>query len=129
MTRTATQGLLMVGAFVAVLVVVSVALIRPDTRGLRGTVVGAALGIVNLVVGYLLTRQSLRHGMKSAMGTLVGGFIARLFVLVVLIVAFQRTGAADPTAFGLTFLIFFFAYLGVEVLLVERSLDRARSAA
>jgi hypothetical protein len=100
-------------------VVASVAFIRLDTRGIRGTVVGAGLGLVNLLVGYLVTRQSVRHGMKSAMGTLVGGFVARLFVVVVLIVLFQRTGAADPTAFALTFLVFFFVYLGVEVLLVE----------
>jgi threonine/homoserine/homoserine lactone efflux protein len=129
MTRTTTQVLLMVAGFVALLVVASVALIRLDTRGLRGIVIGAGLGLVNLLVGYLVTRQSLRHGMKSAMGTLAGGFIARLFVVVVLIVLFQRTGAADPTAFALTFLVFFFVYLGVEVLLVERSRDEERRAA
>jgi len=35
----------------------------------------------------------------------------------------QRTGTADPAAFGLTFMVFFFIYLGVEVLLIERSLN------
>jgi Ca2+/H+ antiporter len=95
----------------------------------RGTVIGAALGLVNLLVGWLVTRHALRHGMKSAMTTLAGGFLARLFVVVVLILLFRRTGAADPTAFALTFLVFFFAYLGVEVVLVERTLDRTRRAA
>jgi zinc transporter ZupT len=128
-TRTATQGLIFVGVFIAGLAVVSVALIKPDTRGMRGTVIGAALGVVNLLVGYLVTRHSLRHGMRSAMGTLVGGFLARLLVLAVLIVFFQRTGTADPTAFALTFLVFFFVYLGLEMLLVERTSGRARSAA
>jgi hypothetical protein len=44
-------------------------------------------------------------------------------------VAFQRTGAANPVAFALTFLVFFFAYLAVEVILVERSLNGTRRAA
>ena len=129
MSRTATQGLIFVGVFIAGLAVVAASLIRPDTRGMRGAVIGATLGIVNLLVGYVVTRQSLRHGMRNAMGTMVGGFLARLLVLAVLIVFFQRTGAADPTAFALTFLVFFFVYLGLEMLLVERTLGRARRAA
>jgi uncharacterized membrane protein len=59
--------------------------------------------------------------MKSAMATLAGGFIARLFVVVAMILLFRRTGSVDPAAFALTFLVFFFAYLGVEMILVERS--------
>jgi hypothetical protein len=35
---------------------------------------------------------------------------------------FRRTGSVDPAAFALTFLVFFFAYLGLEMILVERSL-------
>jgi hypothetical protein len=61
--------------------------------------------------------------MKQALMTVVGGMIARLVVVAGLMVLFQRTGAADPAAFALTFLAFFFVYLGVEVLLVERPLD------
>ena len=41
---------------------------------------------------------------------------------------FRRTGSVDPAAFALTFLVFFFLYLGVELLLVERSLAGARRA-
>ena len=44
-------------------------------------------------------------------------------------VVFRRTGAADPAAFALTFLVFFFVYLGVEMILVERSLAGTRRAA
>ncbi len=35
---------------------------------------------------------------------------------------FRRTGSVDPAAFALTFLVFFFAYLGLEMILVDRSL-------
>jgi hypothetical protein len=129
MTRTATPVLVMAGAFIALLVVASAALIELDREGVRGTLIGAGLGVVNLAVGYLVTRRTLRRGMKSAMATLAGGFLARLLVVAGLMVYFQRTGAADPAAFALTFLVFFFVYLALEVLLVERSLDGTRSAA
>jgi hypothetical protein len=66
--------------------------------------------------------------MKSAMTMIAAGFAARLFVLAGLMVLFQRTGVADPAAFALTFLVFFFVYLDVEVLLVERSIDGKRRA-
>ena len=128
MTRTATQGLVLVGGFIALLVVTSVAVIKLDREGVRGTVIGAGLGLVNLAVGSLVMRRVLRREMKSAVRMIVAGFAARLLVVAGLVVLFQRTGAADPAAFALTFLVFFFVYLGVEVLLVERSIDGKRRA-
>jgi len=122
MSRTATQGLVMVGGFIGLLVVAAVAFVKPDGDGARGAAIGAGLGIVNLAVGWAVTRRSLRHGMKSAMATLTGGFIARLLVVVGMMLLFRRTGSVDPAAFALTFLVFFFAYLGVEMILVERSM-------
>lgn len=129
MSRTTTQGLLMVGAFVGLLALAALAFVEPDGDGARGAAVGAGLGLLNLAVGYAVTRRSLRHGMKSAMATLAGGFIARLFVVAGLMLVFRRTDTVDPAAFALTFLVFFFAYLGVEMLLVERSLTRTPEAA
>ena len=128
MKRTTSQGLLMVGGFIGLIVVAAVAFVEPDADGARGALVGAGLGLVNLAVGYVVTQRSLRNGMQSAMATLAGGFIARLIVVVSLMLLFRRTGAIDPAAFALTFLAFFFAYLGVEMILVERSLTRAREA-
>lgn len=127
MSRTAQQGLLMVGGFIGLLVLAAVAFVEPDGDGARGALIGAGIGLLNLGVGYLVTRRSLRHGMKSAMATLAGGFIARLFVVAGLMLLFRRTGSVDPAAFALTFLVFFFAYLGVEMILVERSLTPSSS--
>jgi hypothetical protein len=127
-TRTATQGLVMIGAFVALLLVTAAAFVKFDGHGLRGTAVGAGLGVLNLALGLLATRRALRLKMSSAVGTVAGGFVLRLLVVVVLMVVFQRTEAVDPAAFALTFLIFFFVYLGVELLMVERSLTPARKA-
>ncbi len=129
MSRTASQGLLMIGGFIGLLVLAAVAFVEPDGDGARGAAIGAGLGLLNLGVGYAVTRRSLRQGMKSAMATLAGGFIVRLFVVVGLMLLFRRTGSVDPAAFALTFMVFFFAYLGVEMILVERSLTRTREVA
>jgi hypothetical protein len=118
----------MVGGFIALLVLVALAFVTPDADAARGAAVGAGLGLANLGVGYVVTQRSLRDGMKSAMATLAGGFFARLVVVVGLMLLFRRTGSVDPAAFALTFLAFFFAYLGVEMILVERSLTRSREA-
>ena len=128
MSRTASQGLVMVGAFIGLLVIVALAFVEPDGDGARGALIGAGLGLLNLGVGYLVTKRSLRHGMKSAMATLAGGFLARLFVVAGMILLFRRTGSVDPAAFALTFLVFFFAYLGLEMVLVERSTAPSNSS-
>ena len=128
MTRTATQGLVMIGGFVALLLVTAAAFVKFDGHGLAGTAAGAGLGLLNLALGLLATRRSLRSKMNSAVATVAGGFILRLLAVVVLMVIFQRTEAVDPAAFALTFLVFFFVYLGVELLMVERSLSPARKA-
>jgi hypothetical protein len=129
MTRTASQGLVMVGAFIGLLVLAALAFVELDSEGVRGALIGAGLGIVNLAVGYVLTRRTLRQGMKSAMNTLLGGFFVRLVVVVGLMLFFRRTGSVDPAAFALTFLVFFFVYLGVELVLVERSVGGTRRTA
>ena len=129
MNRTTSQGLIMVGGFVVLLMAAAGALVSFDPDGVRGMAVGAGLGLVNLALGYVVTRRALEHGMKSAMATLAGGFIARLVAVVFLMLVFRRTGSVDPAAFALTFLVFFFLYLGVELLLVERSMTGARRAA
>ena len=129
MSRTASQGLLMVGAFMGLLVLAAVAFVKPTGDAGRGALIGVAVGLLNLGLGYLVTSRSLRHGMKSAMATLAGGFLARLFVVVGLMLVFRRTGSVDPAAFALTFLVFFFAYLGLEMILVERSLAAGRREA
>ena len=126
MGRTASWGLLMVGGFIVLLVGATVAVVEPDRQGAWGAAVGAGLGLVNLGVGYLVMRRALRGGLNSALATLVGGFIARLVAVVGLMLVFRRTESIDETAFALTFLVFFFVFLAVELLLVERSLDRSR---
>lgn len=117
----------MFGLFLAFLVVASVLFGSLDSRG-RGSLVGAGLGLLNLIVGYLMTRRTLRHGLSTAMATFVSGFIGRLIVISAVTLVFQRTGLANATSFALTFMLFFFVHLGVEVLMVQRSLSTAQKA-
>jgi len=119
-TRTASAGLLMVAGFILLLAVASLYLIKLDAAGRLGLAIGAGLGVLNLAVGGWITLRALRRGMRSAMATLLGGFFARLVAVAGLVILFQRTDGVDAIAFALSFMIFFFAYLGVEVLLVER---------
>jgi zinc transporter ZupT len=129
MRRAVTSGLITLGVLLPLLVIAAVAFVQFDGDAVRGAVIGAALGLVNLILGYRATRRTLERGMTSAMATLAGGFVARLLVVVGLVILFQRTGAADPAAFALTFLAFFLVYMVVEVLMVQRSLSKPGRAA
>ena len=129
MRRAVTSTLVMLGVLLSLLVIAAVAFVRFDGDGVRGAVIGAALGLVNLILGYRVTRRTLERGMTSAMATLAGGFVARLLIVAGLVILFQRTGAADPATFALTFLAFFLVYLVVEVLMVQRSLSKPGRAA
>ena len=124
MTRTTTVGLALVAGMVLLLAAVSSFFIEFDKAGRNGAALGAGLGVLNLAVGYLLTKRSLRHGMKSAMATLMGGFLFRLMAVVALVLAFHRTELVSEVAFALVFMVFFFAYIALEIAMVDRALGR-----
>ncbi len=124
MTKTATAGVAMIGGMTLLLALLIGWLVRFDGPGLVGAAVGAGLGIVNLVVGYWITKRSLRRSMDSALGVLLGGFLVRLAAVAVLIVVFGKTETVDATAFALTFMVFFFLFIMLEMLLVQRAMNR-----
>ena len=129
MTRTTNAGLAMVAAFALLLGISLFVFVRFDRPGFVGAGIGAAVGIANLVVGLWLARRALRRGMKSAMGTLLGGFFARLVLLGGLVVVFARTDAVSEIAFALVFMVFFFLYVGAEIVLINGALHGARGSA
>jgi hypothetical protein len=129
MTRTVSVGLALVAGMALLLAVASALFIDFDRAGRNGALAGAGLGILNLAVGYWLTRRALRRGgMKSAMTTLLGGFLVRLVVLVGLAFLFHAIEGISEVAFALVFMVFFFVYVAIEVLLVERTLQTGRPA-
>ena len=117
----AKRGLLVTGGFVVLVAAVSLFFVSFSSASARGVALGAALGIVNLVVGLIVTRRSMRQGVTSTTATVAGGFGARLVVLVALFLAFRGSSTVDAAAFGLTFVAFFFVYLAAEIVMIERS--------
>jgi hypothetical protein len=97
------------------------------TPVVAGIVVGAVLGVANLAAGAVVTRRMLHRDLEALMGGLLGGFAARLVVLVSLILVFRAGDAVSAMAFGITFVSFVFVYLTVELCMVQQY--RTRSAA
>jgi hypothetical protein len=126
-TRTTNVTLALVGGMALLVLAGYCALVRLDGPGIAGTAIGTGLGLLNLLIGIYVARRALRHGMQSAMRTLLGGFFGRMVVLAALILVFQRTSGVNEVAFALSFMVLFFVFLGVELYLVERSLQRRSS--
>lgn len=94
-------------------VVVSISL---ESAALRGVLIGAALGVANLLVGAHFTNRSLAGRPGDALVHIAAGFGARFIVLVTLLALFTfATGlGVSPAAFGFTFVAFVFVYFGIE---------------
>jgi hypothetical protein len=123
-TTNTTIGYLAAGTFVLLLGGALAFAVEFDRPGLAGIGLGALAGALNLVVGLRLTARALRRGGKSVLRTMVGGFFGRFITLVVLIVVFHSMEAVNEVGFGITFMIFFMVFMGLEVRLVEKSLRR-----
>jgi hypothetical protein len=94
-----------------------------DRDGLMGVAIGTGVGLLNMAVSYTMATRALKQGMTSAMATLMGGFFARLIVLVVLLFWFQKLAAVDAVAFALSFMMLFFMTVAIEIQLVDRTLS------
>lgn len=107
----------------AVAVAVCVAIDDPTVRGVA---IGAALGLVNLLVGASFTRRALAGEQGAVLVNIAAGFGARFVVLVGLMMLFTfATGlGVSPAAFGFTFLAFVFVYFGIEAVVAARLLGR-----
>jgi len=124
MSKLTSTGLWAVGGFVLLIGAATVKVVDFDSAGWWGAGIGAALGILNLVLGGWITARALRNKDASPLGGLGGGFLARLLVLVVLTLVFQRVDAVNEAAFALVFMMFFFVFVALELVLVERATHR-----
>ena len=98
MTRAVSVGLALVAGMVLLLAAMCVLVLDFDRAGWTGAAIGAGLGLVNFAAGFWVTRRSLTGGLKSAMGTLLGGFFVRMVLLVVLVFLFHKTEAVSEAA-------------------------------
>ena len=121
MNSTTNTAIALTAGMTVMLMVAAAYFVRFDRAGVLGIAIGAGLGLANLAISYKLTVRSLAKGMNSMMGVLMGGFFARLVLLVGLMLIFQGTPAISAASFALTFMIFFFANLVLEILLVSKT--------
>ncbi len=113
----------MVAGMVIMLMAATAYFVRFDGAGLIGLAIGVGLGLVNMAVSLKLTASALRDpskGMDSALLVLLGGFFARLTLLIVLTLAFQGTPSISATAFAMGFMVLFFLNLMLEMLVISR---------
>ena len=108
---------------VAVALVISLLVQGAVTRGI---LIGAAFGLVNLIVGAHFTRKALAGEPGAVLVNIAAGFGARFIVMIALLVLFTYASAlgVSPAAFGFTFLAFVFVYFGIEAAIAFRLLNR-----
>jgi hypothetical protein len=124
---TSSRALVLAGMMGALLVValVVVLLVRGlDGPALAGLGIGGALGAVNLAAGGLLLAFTLRRRPKAALAVSLGGFFVRLGVLLGLTYGFSTVEAVDEITFAVSFVVFFFLFLVVEIGIVSRASKR-----
>ena len=93
-----------------------------------GVAWGAIVGGLNIAVSGWLLARTLRRRPERAILVSVGGFFVRLVVLLGLTFAFWKTDGVDEMSFAVSFVIFFFAFLFVEIALLERVSRRSKGA-
>jgi hypothetical protein len=116
--RTST---LFIGAALVVLAAVA-ASVAVDGAALRGVLIGASLGLVNLVLGAHFTSRSLAGEPGAVLVNIAAGFGARFLVLIGLLAVFTFVSGlgVSPAAFGFTFVVLMFVYFGIEATLALR---------
>ena len=134
MNKAKNIGLAMTAAMTLLLVFLLLLVVDFDRAGLVGVSIGAGLGLLHLLAGAWLARRALSNAdrpgsMTAIMGTMLGSMFVKMVVLIGLLLWFHTLPGINEIAFALTFMIFFFAYLGVLVMLVERILNRNGSPA
>ena len=85
-----------------------------------GVVGGAACGVANLLASHWTSRKALALGERHAVQVMVAGFVARLALLALVILAVPRAWMC-PEAFVLTFLGTFVLGVAIEARAVARA--------
>ncbi len=102
------------GILVLAAVAYGVLSIRGSGPGaVRGVALGVLLGAGGSVLEAFLVRHALRQPRGPALRIILGGFLLRLVLLVVVSLAAESTGFADGAAFALCFLGGFLASIPV----------------
>jgi hypothetical protein len=120
MSRIVVGAGLMGGLTVAALVAVVLTL-GPTGPVFAGLGIGAGLGGLNLALGGWLLSWTMRRKPKAALAVSLGGFFVRLVILLGLMYWFWHVPSVDAITFAISFVVFFFLFLFVEVGIVSRA--------
>ena len=124
----ATVGAFVMGAVLVALLVAVLALREFAGAAVAGLAVGAGVGGLNLVVGSWLLSWALKNRPKAALKVSLGGFFVRLALLLVLTWVFWTVPGVDAVTFAISFVIFFFLFLVVEIVIIGRASRRTAEA-
>jgi hypothetical protein len=124
-----------IATVLGVLVALGCAVVVATSAGVsQPLALGAGIGVTAAVLLMLLHEANLKRSLKSnsrslMMGQILGGFLARLAVLVAGFFSLAVSGLGSPVAYALAFLAGVVVMLGVQVVRFGRGMHGARSAA
>lgn len=104
---------IVVGAVIAVIVV--------GMPGLWGALVGGAIGLFLSLLTILLMRQSADLPPMVVMAVAMGGFVVKMVVLLLMVVALKDVQVLHTYALGLTLLASIIAWAAAEVVAFRRT--------
>lgn len=96
-----------------------------DTLAMVG--IGAALALLIVLGGYYVARLAFRGPDRYAVKLAVGGFLVRLVLLVLSLVAFVAVTGLDPARFVIWVVTFYFALVMAEAWMLARAERRGAS--
>ena len=127
--KRSTGGVILFAGAILVIAVAYLLTTPLDGPLLVGVLFGAALGGFNILVSYMGITRALSKGQTAVVGMMLGGFFARLTVLVLLVLYFQTQPWVNEVAFAVSFMVFFCVFMAIEIHLVQRSLNGSRNLA
>ena len=117
----ALAGALLMGAMTIAALLAVVIFRGLEGPALAGLGIGAGLGAVNLALGGGLLWWTLKRRPKAALIVSLVGFFARLGILLGLTYWFWSVPEVDAITFAVSFVVFFFLFLVVEIGIVSRA--------
>lgn len=80
-----------------------------------GFVVGSSVSLANAVAGTVLLQWGLGRSPNALLAVVLGGFLARLIVVLLVLLGLMHLTSINPYALGLSVAGFYFAFMFVEL--------------
>lgn len=122
--RTLAAAMLRTGVtlgLAAAAVSMGVAGVLAGWPGLLGAGLGAAVGFVSSLLTIVLMRLTAALPVESLFGAVLGGYLIKVFLLLVVAVPLRGVEQLHPMAFGLTVLAVVVAWAAAEVIAFKRT--------